>query len=160
MSDFEETNLIVAQGKNIMQMNTLEELIDRIFGEEYKDLSDKEKLNQRYKDAMPYAVFNNMNIVYSSKGIVKENKTFDKKTPIELEKSFIIDDEMTFLLSLCRVNDLRILERRYSNIFISSEDREELDGQDGNYVIVNKRVDKLLKRYLQEKSKVEGPEIE
>lgn len=160
MSDFQETNLIVAQGKNVMQMDTLEELIDRVFGDNYKDLNKKEKLNQRYKDALFYAVFNNMDIVYSPKGIIKEDKTFDTQTPFDLNRSFVIDDETTFLLSLCRVDDLRILEKKNSNIFISDEDRDELEGQEGNYVVVNKRANKILNRYIQEKSEKEGPEIE
>lgn len=160
MSDFKETNLIVTQGKNVMQMNTLEELIDRVFGDKYKGLSKKEKLNQRYEDALFHAVFNNMDIVYSPKGIINEDKTFDTQTPFDLNRSFVIDDEKTFLLSLCRVDDLRILEKKNSNIFISDEDREELEGQDGNYVVVNKRVDKILNRYIQGKSEKEGPELE
>ena len=159
MSDFSETNLIVAQGKNVFQINTLEELIDRVFGDEYKNLSKKEKLNQRYKDALLHAVFNNMDIVYSPKGIVKEDKTFDTQKTFDMNNSFVIDDETTFLLSLCKVDDLRILERKDSSIFISDEDRDELEGQDGNYVIVNKRVDKIMNRYLQWKIEKEGPEL-
>lgn len=159
MSEFKETNLIVAQGKKLMQMDTLEELIEKVFGDEYKDLSEKEKLQLRYKNALIQAMFNNMDVVYSPKGIVKKDKTFDTQTPYQLENSFVIDDETTYLLSLCKVDDLRILERKNSNIFISDEDREELKGEDGNYVIVNKRVDNIMNRYLRKKKEIEEPEI-
>lgn len=159
MSEFKETNLIVAQGKKLMQMDTLEELIEKVFGDKYKDLSEKEKLQLRYKNALIQAMFNNMDVVYSPKGIVKKDKTFDTQTPYQLDNSFVIDDETTYLLSLCKVDDLRILERKDSNIFISDEDREELEGEDGNYVIVNKRVDKIMNRYLREKKEIEEPEI-
>lgn len=159
MSEFKETNLIVAQGKKLMQMDTLEELIEKVFGDKYKDLSEKEKLQLRYKNALIQAMFNNMDVVYSPKGIVKKDKTFDTQTPYQLDNSFVIDDETTYLLSLCKVDDLRLLERKDSNIFISDEDREELEGEDGNYVIVNKRVDKIMNRYLREKKEIEEPEI-
>lgn len=160
MSEFKETNLIVARGKKMMQMDTLEELIGKVLGDEYKDLNEKEKLQQRYKNALFQAMFNNMDIVYSPKGIVKKDKTFDKEKQYEIEKSFVIDDEITYLLSLCKVNDLKILEREDSSIFLSDEDRKDLEGEEGNYVFINKRVDQIMKRYLQNGKEKDDPEIE
>lgn len=160
MNEFKETNLIVAQGKNIMQINTLEELIDRIFGKSYKNLTEKEKLQERYSKSLFQAMLNNMAVVYSPKGIIKKDKTFDKQTPYKLEESFIIDDEITYLLSLCKVNDLRILEKEDSNIFLSDEDIKELDGEQGNYIFINKRVDQIIARYLGTENEKEGPEME
>ena len=160
MNKFEETNLIVAQGKNVMQMNSLDELIDRVFGDEYRNLNKKEKLKMRYNKAIFQAMLNNMKVLYSPKVIIKKDRTFDNHTPYEIDKCFIIDDETTFLLSLCKVNDLRILEREDSNIFLSDEDRKEIKSDEGNYVFINKRVDQIMSRHIHEKKGKEGPEIE
>ena len=158
MERFRGTKLIVAQGKEVMQLDSIEELVDKVLGEEYRELSEKDKLQKRYENALLQAMFNNVDIVYSSKGIINKDKTFDKQTPYDINKSFVIDDDFTFLLSLCKVNDLRVLERIDSNIFISDEDREELKNEAGNYIIVNERVDKIMNRHInieQEKSEME-----
>lgn len=148
MEKFKDTNLIVAQDEKILQLNEIEELIEVFFGNNYKSLSNTDKLKERYKKALFYAMFNNMDIVYSKEGIIRNNFTIDKSVSFIIDKSFFIDDEITFFLSLCKINYLRILEKMDSNIFISDEDKEDLKDETGNYVIINNRVDKILIRYL------------
>lgn len=165
MKEFKETNLIVMQGKKTMQIDTLEELIEQVFADGYKDLNEKEKLQQRYNNAVLQSIFNNMDIVYSPKGIIKKDKTYDKEKQYEIKKSFIIDDEITYLLSLCKINDLKILEKENSRIFLSDEDMKDLEGEEGNYIFINKIVDKIMKRHLTKRkekniSEIEEPERE
>lgn len=151
MNEFKESKLIVSQGKKVMQLESLEELVDELFGEQYKDTTQKEKLQQRYKSALLPAILNNMPIVYSEKGIIKKDKTIDNVTPYELEKSFLIDDETTFILSLCKINDLSILEREDANILITEKERERLANKEGNYIFINKIVNEIMERHLQQK---------
>ena len=148
MEKFRGTKLIVAQGENVMQLDSIDELVEQVLGEEYRGLSEKEKLQKRYEEALLKAMFNKLDIVYSPKGIIKSDRTFDKQTPYQLDKCFVIDDEITFLLSLCKTQDLKVLERIDSNIFISDEDREELKEEEGNYIIVSQRVDQIMSRYI------------
>ena len=157
MEKFEKSELIVAQGENVMQLENLEELESKVFGDKYKDLSKKEKLQQRYKMALPQSIMNNMPIVYSTKGIINKDKTFDSKTAYSLEKSIVIDDETTFILSLCKVDDLRILEREDANIFLTDKERESLTDKEGNYIFINAKVDEIMRNYLQLKKESQEP---
>ena len=149
MEKFKKSKLIVAQGKNVMQLESLTDLESKVFGEKYKELSEKEKLQQRYEMALPQSIMNNMPIVYSTKGIVNKDKTFDSKTPYSLEESIVIDDETTFILSLCKLDNLRILEREDANIFLTYKEKENIEDKDANYIFINAKVDEIMKNYLQ-----------
>ena len=46
--EFKNSKLIVAQGKKIIQLESLSELESKIFGKDYKYLNQNEKLQQRY----------------------------------------------------------------------------------------------------------------
>lgn len=159
MEEFKRTKLIVARGKKIMQLKSLEELVDKILGDNYKNLSQKEKLQERYKNALPLSILKDIPIVYSEKGIIKKDRTIDKEKPFEIKESFVIDDETTFILSLCKLNDIRILERKDANIFLAEQEKQSMQEIKGNYVFINAKVDDIMKRHLQQKRKVGETEI-
>lgn len=159
MEEFKRSKLIVAQGKKVMQLKSLEELVNKIFGENYKKLNQKEKLQERYKNALPLSIINDIPIVYSKKGIIKKDRTIDKETSYEIKESFVIDDETTFILSLCKLNDLRILEREDANIFLTDEEKESMADIEGNYIFINAKVDDIMKRHLQQKRETGEREV-
>ena len=66
--EFKNSKLIVAQGKKIIQLESLSELESKIFGKDYKYLNQNEKLQQRYNMALPQSIMNNIPIVYTTKG--------------------------------------------------------------------------------------------
>ena len=151
MADIEIKNskLIVAQGKKIIQLESLSELESKIFGKDYKYLNQNEKLQQRYNMALPQSIMNNIPIVYTTKGIINKDKIFDSESPYLLEKSIVIDDEITFILSLCKVNNLRILEKEGANIFLTDEEDKNNICKDSNYIFINSKVDEIMKKHLQ-----------
>lgn len=145
MEEFKKTNLIVTKGKKVVQLNYLEELIDYVFGEEYKKLSEKDKLQKRYEQALLYAIVNNKKIVYSQKGIINKDKTIDKDTKYKLEDSFFIDNEIVFILSMCNIDSIRILEKEGAGIFIKTFRKEEND----NYIFINSKCNQIIKKYIE-----------
>ena len=66
-------------------------------------------------------------------------------TPLGL---FIIKDEMTYILSLLMTNNIILLERKDSNIFTKSINKDNLED---NYIVVNAYAKELLSRYIEEK---------
>ena len=52
-----------------------------------------------------------------------------------LERAFIIDDERSFILSLCKIPNITILESKYSDNLLTIKEKEKYKG---NYVIINK----------------------
>lgn len=57
-------------------------------------------------------------------------------------KSFIIDNEKTFILSLCKFEDVMILEEKNSKVF-NTDGVTTFQGKD-NYSVINKFCDELL----------------
>ena len=81
--------------------------------------------------------------------IINKDKIFDSESPYLLEKSIVIDDEITFILSLCKVNNLRILEKEGANIFLTDEEDKNNICKDSNYIFINSKVDEIMKKHLQ-----------
>lgn len=96
-----DKNIIIAINDDVKQLDTLDEVISYVFGDEYKKLDLKQKINKRYNIAMPHSIKNNIPIVYSEKGVINYEKIFEKNTKYDVENSIIIDNEITLILSLC-----------------------------------------------------------
>ena len=146
MEKFQGKKLIVRIAKNVYQLNSIDELIKKVLGEQYGDLTQKEKLLKRYESMLLFSIQNEAPIVYSPKGIIKENKTFDNTTKYDMEQSIIIDDDITYFLSLCRLEQMQILEAKDADIFVANMDKSQIGG---NYIVVNKFADKLLREYVE-----------
>lgn len=119
MKNFQETNLIVKVGKNVYQLNSMGELIELVLGKDYIELTEKEKSSKRHESILPFSI--------------------EHKGPIRIE------NELIYFLSLCKLNQLQILERKDTNIFTASMDKSKMNG---NYVLVNKFAEKLLKNQI------------
>lgn len=127
-------DLILIEGNEKYQFDTLEELIETIIHKQYYEMSENVKKEQLELKAFANCMQENIDIV--SKG--------EKLTSID--GKFIIHDEVTYVLSLLLLNKVMLLERTNSNIFTKNLDKTNISD---NYIIVNHYAKDLLKKYLE-----------
>lgn len=127
-------DLILIEGNEKYQFDTLEELIETIIHKQYYEMSENVKKEQLELKAFANCMQENVDIV--SKG--------EKLTSID--GKFIIQDEITYVLSLLLLNKVMLLERTNSNIFTKNLDKSNISD---NYIIVNHYAKDLLKKYLE-----------
>ena len=128
-------NLIYIEQDQINQFNTLQELYEFIFGMKYFTLTEKEKFIRRYEIAFYKIKFYNLDldIVHTMMGTLGEQyKIIDQK--YNSEKAFIIDDEKQFVMSLCKISNIIILESKTSNNLLTAKEKEKYKG---NYIVIN-----------------------
>ena len=128
-------NLIYIEQDQINQFNTLQELYEFIFGTKYFTLTEKEKFIRRYETAFYKIKFYNLDldIVHTIMGTLGEQyKIIDQK--YNSEKAFIIDDEKQFVMSLCKISNIIILESKTSNNLLTAKEKEKYKG---NYIVIN-----------------------
>lgn len=131
-------NIILVENQNDFQCDTLDEVVRKLIGEDFYSLSQEEKQNKMEMLATANCINNSMQVV--GKGEI------DKC--IGLYNKFIIYDEMTYILSLLRTNNIVLLEKIDSEVFTKTLDKSSFEK---NYIIVNKYAEELLKKYLEEK---------
>ena len=132
-------NLIYIEQDQINQFNTLQELYEFIFGTKYFTLTEKEKFIRRYETAFYKIKFYNLDldIVHTIMGtLVEQYKIIDQK--YNSEKAFIIDDEKQFVMSLCKISNIVILESKTSNNLLTAKEKEKYKG---NYIVINEFID-------------------
>ena len=132
-------NLIYIEQDQINQFNTLQELYEFIFGMKYFTLTEKEKFIRRYEIAFYKIKFYNLDldIVHTMMGPLGEKyKIIDQK--YNSEKAFIIDDEKQFVMSLCKISNIIILESKTSNNLLTAKEKEKYKG---NYIVINEFID-------------------
>ena len=128
-------NLIYIEQDQINKFDSLQELYEFIFGTKYFTLTEKEKFIRRYEIAFYKIKFYNLglDIVHTEMGTLGEQyKIIDKK--YKLEKALIIDDEKQFVMSLCRIPTIMILESKFSNNLLTTKEKEKYKG---NYIVIN-----------------------
>ena len=132
-------NLIYVEQDQINQFNTLQELYEFIFGMKYFTLTEKQKFIRRYEIAFYKIKFYNLDldIVHTMMGTLGEQyKIIDQK--YNSEKAFIIDDEKQFVMSLCKISNIIILESKTSNNLLTAKEKEKYKG---NYIVINEFID-------------------
>ena len=135
-------NLIVISNNKHHEFDSLEELKTFILGKEYFELEEKEKFLERYRRAFAICKFSNdMPMVHTKMGKLIEKYQVSEE-PYDIYVSFIIDDEFTYILSLCKTNQILLLENIDSSIFTKCVDKSKIED---NYIVVNSHVDKILK---------------
>lgn len=146
MENFQEKNLIISLNNNIYQLDNIIQVISLILGETYNHLNEEEKLLKRYDSLLPFSVENKLLIASSLQGVFKERTILDNSKIYSLEKDLFIDDEITYLLSLCRIDQIQILEKTEANIFATNL-ANKTDGS--NYILINKFTNEILKNYIE-----------
>lgn len=140
-----EPLIVVIQGQQF-KLNNLGNLIASIFGKEYFNMSNIEKLKFRYQRAYAISKFHkDLPIVYTKEGTYGDDFKIIKKD-YDFDKSFIIDDEYSYILSLCKINSFTLLEVKNSKIFIPMIDNKKID-KDKELVVVNAFADEILEDF-------------
>ena len=132
-------NLIYIEQDQINKFDTLQELYEFIFGTKYFTLTEKEKFIRRYEIAFYKIKFYglDLDIVHTIMGTLGEQyKIIDQK--YNSEKAFIIDDEKQFVMSLCKISNIVILESKRSNNLLTAKEKEKYKG---NYIVINEFID-------------------
>ena len=108
--------VVIIQGQQF-KLKNLNNLVASIFGKSYFDLSQEERLKVRYEKAHAISQFHKyLPIVNTEQGTYGDNFDIVKKD-YDFENAFIIDDDYSYILSLCKINSFMLLEVRNSNIF-------------------------------------------
>ena len=126
--------LIIIKDDKDYQCSTFEEIVKYLINENYYNLTKQEKENIMNKKAIEKAVYKDLKIIKNNNQIK------------DLNKSFIIIDEMTVILSIIKdQSKIVLLERKDSNIF---NKYIKIPNNNDNYAIINTFATQALKNYL------------
>lgn len=126
--------LIIIKDDKDYQCSTFEEIVKYLINENYYNLTKQEKENIMMKKAIEKAVDKGLKIIKNNNQIK------------DLNKSFIIIDEMTVILSVIKdQSKIVLLERKDSNIF---NKYIKIPNNNDNYAIINTFATQALKNYL------------
>lgn len=132
--------LIIIEDDKDYQCSTFEEIVKYLINENYYNLTKQEKENIIMKKAIENAIDKGLKII-KNKNQIKEK---------DLNKSFIIIDEMTVILSIIKdQSKIVLLERKDSNIF---NKYIKIPNNNDNYTIINTFATQTLKNYLTTKT--------
>ena len=126
--------LIIIKDDKDYQCSTFEEIVKYLINENYYNLTKQEKENIMMKKAIEKAVDKGLKIIKNNNQIK------------DLNKSFIIIDEITVILSIIKAQSkIVLLERKDSNIF---NKYIKIPNNNDNYAIINTFATQALKNYL------------
>ena len=132
--------VVIIQGQQF-KLKNLNNLVASIFGKSYFDLSQEERLKVRYEKAHAISQFHKyLPIVNTEQGTYGDNFDIVKKD-YDFENVFIIDDDYSYILSLCKINSFMLLEVRNSNIFTGLIDKSEIKD---DLVVINHFAKEIL----------------
>ena len=132
--------VVIIQGQQF-KLKNLNNLVASIFGKSYFDLSQEERLKVRYEKAHAITQFHKyLPIVNTEQGTYGDNFDIVKKD-YDFENAFIIDDDYSYILSLCKINSFMLLEVRNSNIFTGLIDKSEIKD---DLVVINHFAKEIL----------------
>ena len=127
--------VVIIQGQQF-KLKNLNNLVASIFGKSYFDLSQEERLKahaiSQFHKYLP--------IVNTEQGTYGDNFDIVKKD-YDFENAFIIDDDYSYILSLCKINSFMLLEVRNSNIFTGLIDKSEIKD---DLVVINHFAKEIL----------------
>lgn len=129
-------DLIYMEQEQINKFDSLKELYEFIFGKKYFNLTEKEKFIRRYEIAFYKIKFYglDLNIVHTNMGTLGEQyKIINEK--YDLKKALIIDNEREFVMSLCKIPNITILESKSKDNLLTTKEKEKYKG---NYIVINK----------------------
>ena len=98
--------LIVIEGKEKYQFEDIKSLVEKFINSKYYSMNDKEKQNELEKRALANTFKSN----YRIKRISNNENEFK-------DDEFIINNEITYILSMAKFNRIMLLERKNANIF-------------------------------------------
>jgi len=106
-------DLILIENDRHNQFSSIEELISFILGDNYYNITDKEKRELMELNARAYCLNTNIKIA-----------TLNELNNNNVNNMFIIQDEISYILSLLIINRYTLLEKTTSNIFTSELNKD------------------------------------
>ena len=132
--------LIVIEGDNQTQFENEKELVKKLVSTDYYELPEDKKKEILEMKALGNTLSNKMQIL--NKDEIEQKTNIDGK--------FVLLDEKTYILSLLLTNNITLLERLDSDIYIKYLDKSKFTK---NYVIVNNFAQEILNKYVAENVK-------
>ena len=127
--------LIIIENDKEIQCDTLEDVVKTLIDENYYNMTPSQKIEKMKIKALANSINNKKEIVQKPAVNTEES----------IQDKFIIQDEITYILSLLTTNNILLLERKDSNIFTKDLNKENLKD---NYIIVNTFAKELLSKYI------------
>lgn len=121
--------LIVIENGQDYQFDSKEELVKAMLDENYYEMTDQEKKKIIEKKAQANCAVAKIN-----------NPKFRNMKFEEIENMLILKNEITYILSLLRLGNLTILERKDANIFTKNIDKSNIKD---NYIILNYYIENI-----------------
>ena len=137
-----DVKYIVVEGENDVKCESFEDVVKALVDERYYDMSEQARKDTLTRKAAANAL--NTRFLTNEKDL----------------SEFVLDDEVTYVLSLLRQGTVYLLENANSRELTKGIDIPE-NGK--NYVVVNNFADELLESYQKDngaKNKSSKPEIE
>ena len=127
-------DIIYMENEQINKFDSIKELYEFIFGQEYFNLTEKEKFIKRYEIAFYKINFYklDLDIVHKKMGTLGEQYKI-KSQEFDLTRAIIIDDERELVISLCKIPNITILESKAKDNLLSAKEKEKYKG---NYIII------------------------
>ena len=132
--------IVLNDGKEYFA-NSFEEVISLFFGADYMQKDFNEKYKTRYQKGLIISMKDGLDLVDTRVGKLDSNAQV-VSPKYDFSKAFIIDNEITYILSLCKFEDVVLMEEKESNIF-NVDGLVEFKDND-NYSIINKYCDEML----------------
>lgn len=133
--------IIILSGGKQYFAETFEDVIKMFFGEDYFSKSFNEQYKIRYQKGLGISIKDDLDLVDTRVGKLGGNGEIISKE-YNFSKAFIIDNEKTFIISLCKFEDVIIMEEKNSHEF-NVDEIMKFTG-DNNYSVINKYCDELL----------------
>lgn len=136
--------ILITNDKNI-KFDNIEDIMKHLLGDDYYTLSEEQRFIRRYENAFNSIMMSGTkeNIVHTLLGVIEDNyKAIQKE--YNLKTDFIIDTDITYLLSLCRLNKFLLLEKVDSNNIIPKDFDKEHVIIENNFIIINKYINRLM----------------
>ena len=132
--------IILIENDNTIQCDTLEEVVKTLIDGNFYNMTPSQKIEKMRIKALANCINNKKKVVQGASINAEES----------IQDKFIIQDEITYILSLLTTNNILLLERKDSDIFTKDLNKENLKD---NYIIVNKFANVLLKKYIMKDKK-------
>lgn len=138
-------NYIFIMNEKSKKFNDIQDIIKYLLGEDYYSLNNEEQVIRRYENAFNIIMTlkDKINIVHTLLGTFEDNYSVNPKE-YDFKTDFIIDTDITYLLSLARLNQILLLEKINCNRIIPKEFNVNENSQKDNYIVVNTYANKLM----------------
>ena len=140
-------DIIVVEHGRKSEFDNIQDMVKTFLGENYYDLTEEERYKKLRLRTYMNAGINNLPITDITRGQEVE----------DIEKNqYILLNELTFLLSLAKNNDIVIYENDKSDKFTKGIEKQGLERISENYVRVNDCANQILENEISKNRQLEN----